>query len=226
MTSPSGIVVAWREVPAGSPRREVSRALLSELLPGARFSSRCPSCGGDHGRVRVMGADAAVSVSYAPGWTVVVTTRGRTRIGVDAVPRDARDLERVLPDRSADAIGWARVEAVLKADGRGLCIDPSRVEVRTVDASPGEEDAASNAGGADGAVDISQETSTSPGAADAERKAARSVATEWRARIREESVADSPPWGLDTVWQGWDIEAPDGIVAALAVGEAHGGSRP
>ena len=133
MTLPPGIRVAWREVPDGIPRREVSRALLAELLPRARFVSRCASCGGDHGRVRVEGTDAVVSVSYAPGWAVVAVALGLRTIGVDAAPRDADGLERVLPGE-ARAGDWARVEAVLKADGRGLVVDPARVTV-----TPGRE---------------------------------------------------------------------------------------
>ncbi|OZD47315.1 hypothetical protein CH252_20725 [Rhodococcus sp. 06-1477-1B] len=129
MTLPAGIRVAWCEVPVGAERRATSRAVLADLLPGARFASRCPSCGGDHGRVHVEGADAVVSVSYVEGWAVGAAASGYERIGVDAVRHDAGDLERVLSG-AADARAWARVEAVLKADGRGLAVDPARVDVR------------------------------------------------------------------------------------------------
>lgn len=169
MTLPSGVQVAWREVPPSADRRVVSRSLLTELLPGAVFVSRCPSCGGDHGRIRVRGADAAVSVSYAPGWAVVAVTREYGRIGVDAVPADAAGLERVLPGET-DARAWARAEAVLKADGRGLTVDPAHVSVRE---------------GAD----------------------------RWWARVIEH------PGGRDSTaeWRGWDLDGPEGVVAALAV---------
>ncbi|WZH35638.1 MAG: hypothetical protein PIR02_12725 [Microbacterium enclense] len=127
MTLPRGVRVAWREVAGAASRREVSRALVTELLPGARLSSRCVRCGGDHGRPRVSGVEAATSVSYAAGWAVVATLEGSGRVGLDAVPAGASDLDRVVP--GADARTWARVEAVLKADGRGLEIDPARVRV-------------------------------------------------------------------------------------------------
>lgn len=171
MTLPAGLTVAWGEVPAGVARRAVSRRLLGRLLPEARFVSRCPACAGDHGRVHVEGADATVSLSYAPGWAVVAMIRERTRLGVDAAPREVRGLERVRPDATAQAIDWARVEAVLKADGRGLAVDPARVEVRS-----------------DG--------------------------TAWTATIR--------PGALDgatssVVWRGWDLDAPDGLVAAVSL---------
>ncbi|MGC0370126.1 hypothetical protein [Microbacterium sp. SLBN-111] len=127
MTLPSDVRLAWRRVPTGVARRTVSRALLAELLAGAEFVSRCPACGGDHGRIRVIGMDATASVSYAAGWAFVVATPGEMRVGLDAVAADADGLDRVLP--GGDARAWARVEAVLKADGRGLTVDPARVHV-------------------------------------------------------------------------------------------------
>lgn len=132
MTLPDEVRVAWRRVPAPSDRRAASRELLGEMLPGATFLSRCPRCGGEHGRIRVSGVDAAVSVSYAGGWAVVAMAGGERRLGVDAVAAGAAGLERVLPD-SSDARDWARVEAVLKADGRGLRVDPRSVEVIDAD---------------------------------------------------------------------------------------------
>ncbi|KZE43048.1 hypothetical protein [Microbacterium sp. T32] len=127
MTLPSDVRLAWRRVPAGLARRTVSRALLAELLPGAEFVSRCPACGGDHGRIRVVGMDASASVSYAAGWAFALAVPGRMRVGLDAVPADTDGLDRVLS--GGDARAWARVEAVLKADGRGLAVDPARVHV-------------------------------------------------------------------------------------------------
>ncbi|MFJ4038353.1 4-phosphopantetheinyl transferase [Microbacterium sp. NPDC090007] len=131
---PDGVRVLWRAVPAGASPRSVSRALLASVLPGARFVSRCPACGGAHGRVRVEGAAAAVSVSYVPGWAVVAVSHVHARIGVDAVPSGADGLERVLvrdgPRMPGDAARtWARIEAMLKADGRGLAVDPARVRI-------------------------------------------------------------------------------------------------
>jgi len=167
MTTLPGVRVAWREIPPGVERRAVSRAVLAELLPDARFVSRCPSCGGAHGRVRVEGADAAVSVSYALRWAVVAVTLEHSQIGVDAVPAGAAGLERVLPD-GADALAWARVEAVLKADGRGILVDPARAQIELDEHG-------------------------------------------WIARVQE-AGAD------DVVWRGNDVEAPHGIVAAVAIG--------
>lgn len=203
MTLPAGIRLAWREVAADSARRAVSRALLAELVPGARFRSRCWACGGDHGRIHVEGADAAVSVSYVAGWAVAVAARGDERVGLDAVPADAGGLERVLPQlepgRPADlesgawgaradasvssataARAWARVEAVLKADGRGLTVDARRVDVQ------------GNGG-------------------------------TWVARILPSaSRGPSPAEGLPREWRGWDLDGPANVVLAVAVESASG----
>lgn len=192
MTLPTGIRVAWRQVPAGSARRDVSRALLAELVAGARFRSRCPACGADHGRIHVDGADAAVSVSYVEGWAVAVAAWGHERVGVDAVPVDAGGLERVLPDdageravmsapsSTAPARAWARVEAVLKADGRGLAVDPRRVEVTPVTSGWSARVRSSPFG----------ESPTRGGSA---------------ANARERR------------WRGWDVDGPNGVVIAVAV---------
>ncbi|WP_144785693.1 hypothetical protein [Microbacterium sp. BH-3-3-3] len=203
MTLPTGIRLAWREAPAGCARRDVSRALLAELVPGARFRSRCPACGGDHGRIHVEGADAAVSVSYVEGWAVAVAARGHESVGLDAVPADAGGLERVLPqlvpgepddlesrapEAWADADGssaaparaWARVEAVLKADGRGLTVDARRVDVR------------GNGG-------------------------------TWVARILPSTSSSlSAGEGLSRGWRGWDLDGPANVVLAVAVESASG----
>ncbi|MCJ1708685.1 hypothetical protein [Microbacterium sp. VKM Ac-2923] len=113
--------------------------------------------------------DAAVSVSYVSAWTVVAVTREYGRIGVDAVPADAGGLERVLPGET-DARDWARAEAVLKADARGLTVDPAYVSVRE----------------------------------DADR---------WWATVIEH------PGGRHATaeWCGWDLDGPEGVVAAVAI---------
>lgn len=115
------------------------RALLVRLL-GERFGAvpvdtgPCPHCGGAHGPVVVPGGVARVSVAYAPG-LVVAAAGGVARLGIDVV--DGRpgphwdDLGKLL--REAPGLAgrrWAQVEAVLKADGRGLRVDPERVRIR------------------------------------------------------------------------------------------------
>ncbi|MEU1970718.1 chemotaxis protein CheY [Microbacterium sp. NPDC019599] len=136
MTAPS-VRLAWREVPDTSPRREVAWGILRELLPeDAELSNPCPRCGGPHGPVRISGAPAVASVTYA-GTLAIVAVADSARfaaIGIDAEPRvdrqrDAAGLSGVLGAGAASLRAWVRVEAALKADGRGLRVDPATVRI-------------------------------------------------------------------------------------------------
>ncbi|MDM4762152.1 hypothetical protein QT381_03920 [Galbitalea sp. SE-J8] len=97
--------------------------------PGVAFAHRCALCGsGDHGRPVV--ADGFVSLTRALGRVFVA--RSDRPVGVDAEPIAAGDervraIGRLTGVWSAEH--WTRVEAVLKADGRGLAVDPGRVRV-------------------------------------------------------------------------------------------------
>ncbi|MFH8249384.1 chemotaxis protein CheY [Microbacterium sp. B2969] len=130
--------LAWRVIPDGMPRRTVAWELLASLLPDtARLSNPCPRCGGPHGPVRIEGAASVASVSYAGDVAVVAVADASEfeRVGVDAEPeshpqRDAAGLQGVLGAGEASLRSWTRVEAALKADGRGLRVDPASVIVR------------------------------------------------------------------------------------------------
>ncbi|MCM3614656.1 hypothetical protein M3672_09435 [Microbacterium enclense] len=231
MTLPAGIHVAWRAVPPGAPRREASRALLAELLPRASFVSRCASCGGDHGRVRVEGVDAAVSVSYVPGWAVVAVTRDHPRIGVDAVPAEAGGLERVLPGGSAeraragvedvpvraggavDAREWARGRRV--PAGVGGAVD-AREWARIEDAAArvhGTADAREWA-----RVEAVLKADGRGLRIDPSRVTVNASGDGWVARIVD---PDRRPSGAGrSEWRGWDLDGPAGVVLAVAVGAA------
>ena len=126
MTTPHGVRIAWQGVPEGTPRREAAWSLLHELLPlGATIDNPCPRCGGPHGPVRIQGARAVASVTYAGGRAVVAVCEG-----ADADERrDAAGLTGVLGAGEASVRSWTRVEAALKADGRGLRVDPASVTV-------------------------------------------------------------------------------------------------
>lgn len=134
---PLEVMIAWRTIPDGSPRRDTAWALLTDLLPaGASLTNPCPRCGGPHGPVRVTGADAAASVSYAGDLAVVAIADSSavTALGLDAElatdpPRDAAGLEGLLGAGAASIRAWTRVEAALKADGRGLRVEPATVVV-------------------------------------------------------------------------------------------------
>ncbi|OUE24568.1 4'-phosphopantetheinyl transferase family protein [Clavibacter michiganensis] len=108
--------------------RAALRALAAELTGAdpadVTVRARCATCGGAHGRP-VLGGSRALdglhaSVAHA-GASVVVAVSAEGPIGIDAEPRD-----REAPPGSTLA-EWVRVEAVLKADGRGLAVDPARV---------------------------------------------------------------------------------------------------
>ncbi len=110
------------------------RALVTDMVAerfgaGSVDTGSCPACGGDHGPPVVRNADVRASVSYA-GHLVVVAMGGVARLGIDVeselrdVPKDrerAEDMGRLLGVRASGAIRrWTQIEAVLKADGRGL----------------------------------------------------------------------------------------------------------
>jgi 4'-phosphopantetheinyl transferase len=124
------------------------RALVAELAAVApedvRIVARCPDCGGEHGRPVVMAPDAAtevrVSLAHTGDITVAAALVGGS-VGVDAEQRtpgegtattDAGDS--VPAPHTADELRqWTRIEAVLKADGRGLRVDPATVVFEQTD---------------------------------------------------------------------------------------------
>ncbi|MFT4109967.1 hypothetical protein [Propionicimonas sp.] len=114
-------------------------ALLRELVPGSSAwsvdTAPCVRCGGDHGPVAVRGVAALASVAYTEGLVVAAVAAAArvTRLGVDVEadridPVRADDLARLLsvpPDAALRR--WTQVEAVLKAAGLGLRVDPAQV---------------------------------------------------------------------------------------------------
>lgn len=131
--------VAWRRVPRAAPRRDIAWALLREMLPAfASLGNRCSRCGGPHGAIVVENAPFAASVSYAGDLAVAaVAPLGDDviAIGLDAESdvdpqRDRVGLRGLLGgDREVPVREWTRVEAALKADGRGLRVDPAGVRL-------------------------------------------------------------------------------------------------
>lgn len=115
--------------------------LVERLFPDAAGwsvgTSVCPRCGSHHGGVEIGGAPVVASVSHARGLVIAAAacTSEVVGLGVDAEEKvidPARDgeLERLLgPDRPPMLRRWTRVEAVLKADGRGLSVDPGTVRL-------------------------------------------------------------------------------------------------
>ncbi|OUE20274.1 hypothetical protein BFL36_11465 [Clavibacter michiganensis] len=141
--APAAVHVSVARVPGDADRaartaagRDALRALAADLT-GADPSeitvrARCATCGGPHGRP-VLGGSRALdglhaSVAHA-GDAVVVAVSTDGPIGIDAEPRG-----REAPPGTTLA-EWVRIEAVLKADGRGLAMDP--VSVRFADDARG-----------------------------------------------------------------------------------------
>ncbi|RZS68822.1 4'-phosphopantetheinyl transferase [Agromyces ramosus] len=131
----------------------LGRMLLRDLaadaggLPPERVTvtAACERCGGEHGRPALRWPDAAgpppnVTVASCPRLVVAALAPPGIRVGVDVEPRRAppgheparrTELAAVLGGPSRSAVRrWVRAEAVLKADGRGLRVDPASVVVR------------------------------------------------------------------------------------------------
>jgi 4'-phosphopantetheinyl transferase len=122
--------------------RLLVNALVAELFPHATgwlaSAGACQRCGELHAGVELEGVPARASVSYAANLVVVAVapTSLVSRLGVDVETADidhqrALDLRRLLGASSEPVLRrWTRVEAVLKADGRGLLVDPGAVHLR------------------------------------------------------------------------------------------------
>ncbi|MBC7560746.1 MAG: 4'-phosphopantetheinyl transferase superfamily protein [Dermatophilaceae bacterium] len=115
-----------------------------------RLSYHCPRCGRSHGRPVVVAPHAAVrwhvSLSRTSRQVIVAATDAgpvgvdveRTAatgfegfVGVALTNAERTEVERCAPaaQARARAVYWARKEAVLKATGYGLAVDPAALEV-------------------------------------------------------------------------------------------------
>jgi len=104
------------------------------------ITAGCVRCGGQHGKptAAVAGASTAplaVDISHADGVTVAGASFA-TALGIDIeadrdeVPEGLSLLDpSVFTGPTAHVRDWTRVEAVLKADGRGLTVDPGSVRL-------------------------------------------------------------------------------------------------
>lgn len=100
--------------------RLLLRELVAELSGApARITAVCPECGEEHGRP----VSDVLSVSVAHAGDVVVVAAAGTPVGVDVEPADA-EVPAVF---GGSVTAWTRLEAVLKADGRGVVVDPGEV---------------------------------------------------------------------------------------------------
>ena len=132
----AGWRVAWRRYDPDDRRRTAWSLLTGLAGAEATLSNPCARCGGPHGPVTLTGVPFVGTVSYAAGYAVVaLADSGRFRaVGVDAAIDSSAsgappDLAGVLPD-GAGLRDWVRLEAAVKADRRGLMVDPGRVSIR------------------------------------------------------------------------------------------------
>lgn len=106
---------------AFAARRWFVRQVVADVVgrqPGEiALRQRCPRCGGPHGHPTVtVPRGRAPFVSWSSSARHVVVAVDHHPVGVDVVDR-------------ADLVGWARTEAVLKATGHGLEVDPALLDV-------------------------------------------------------------------------------------------------
>ena len=117
-------------------RREIAR-VLGRSPAALRFDRTCPDCDRQHGAPRLLD-DPGLHLSLSRSGTVValaLSRAGRVGVDVDRVARTGfRGFEEVAlhPDErdhvrtaNARATAWVRKEAVLKALGVGLRVDPA-----------------------------------------------------------------------------------------------------
>ncbi|MCC6497226.1 MAG: hypothetical protein IT193_13320 [Propionibacteriaceae bacterium] len=122
--------------------RHLIHALVADLFPEvtewSMASAPCQRCGNRHAGVQLEGVPARASVAYAAGLVAAaVAPDARVQgLGIDleldaADPSRCEELRRRLGASTERVLKrWTRVQAVLKADGRGLLIDPGAVRLR------------------------------------------------------------------------------------------------
>lgn len=138
----SWVAVRWATAPDGAAHLRATVAAVVGEDPGP-VRHLCLECGSiEHGAPRV-GAEVQVSLAYAPP-LVVAAVSNAGPVGVDVERRES--LERADPfgvARHPDEAAWTTAtwvlkEALLKATGRGLAVDPRsiRLDGRTVVEGP------------------------------------------------------------------------------------------
>lgn len=111
-------------------------ARFSGLPPSAiTIDASCPDCGRSHGRPQVRGASSPIHVSLTHAGGRAIAVASAVPVGVDAETRATLRAKRAAvravtgAARTHGIRHWTQVEAILKADGRGLRVDPGAVTV-------------------------------------------------------------------------------------------------
>ena len=114
--------------------RLLLRRLVAELTGIApadvELTATCPDCGGSHGRPVAPGTGLHLSLTH--GADAVVAAASDRAVGIDLESAIApaavlADIESLTGH--AALLSWTRTEAILKADGRGLRVDPAHVVI-------------------------------------------------------------------------------------------------
>lgn len=118
---------------SGRAALQAAAARLGER--SIRIEALCPDCGRSHGRPAAVGASGVLhlALSHAAGRAFAIASR--VPIGIDAEPLDAPAgrldaIDDLAPGRGHPLHRWTAIEAVLKADGRGLRLPPGAVVLR------------------------------------------------------------------------------------------------
>ena len=126
--------------------RMLLRTLAGEILgidPAAvPLSATCPECGGPHGQPRIPGLTVSLS-RCAAAIVAVAATEGSVGIDVEPLEGSAERAAAIAAVAGGRRGGggirrWTSVEAALKADGRGLRVDPRDVSVTAGSATLGD----------------------------------------------------------------------------------------
>ena len=132
--------LAWARA-RGDDDRQRGRTLLLSLVteisgalpPDVVITAVCPDCGGSHGRPTLERPTGLhLSVAHCSAGTVVAVATAPVGVDLELTAGDPTRLTAIekVAGASPDPLRhWTRIEAVLKADGRGLRVDPREVRV-------------------------------------------------------------------------------------------------
>jgi 4'-phosphopantetheinyl transferase len=129
--------------------RQATAELCGVPIDAVIVRAECPRCGGPHGRPIIEGVSGRApraSLSSTSGLVVaaVVPAELGTALGIDVEAASSGRERRAAidgllpparwagPGSASSLRRWTRTEAVLKADGRGLRVEPRQVSVRRV----------------------------------------------------------------------------------------------
>lgn len=119
--------------------RLILRRLAAELLgiepASVELVAVCPDCGGAHGRPVLTDSTLQLSLSHSRD-AVVAAASWDAPVGVDieSLDQSAAAVSAIASlTGEASLLRWTRIEAILKADGRGLRVDPGQVSIAEVD---------------------------------------------------------------------------------------------